>query len=328
MPAISKDLPPKKPTAAPTGSILSQAVDVGELEDLFIKMCIYGRNRIGKTTLACQFPKPLLLVAMEPSPTGGARSVMGMPGINVIRVTHKALIDPTTKKREKIWGSKKAILLAKELQADCPYKTVVIDTATSYQDIILSEIMGLSDVPEMLSWGLVDEGQYRQRSEKTRECLRPFLDLRCHVIVIAQEKDHNPPEGRISKIIRPAQEESFFAADLGGATAKWLQDNCDYVCQLFQDREIKEVPSLVAPKKDAAGNKIPNPPTLVDTGQIVRRLRTMYHPNYSAGFRSANPDAVPEYIQAAKPDEMYAAVMQVMQGIKLTKNAKYAKVDE
>ncbi len=319
-PQIVKQEPPKPTSQIVTGngSILSTAVPVSAIKEKWVKMCLYGRNRIGKTTLACQFPKPLLLIAMEPTETGGAMSVTNIEGIHVIQISHKKLRGPDGKP-EKFAGTAKALTLAAELAENNPFATVVLDTATAFQDIILSEIMGLSAVPEMLSWGMVGEEQYRDRSSKTREALRPFLDLKCHVVVTAQEKDHNPPKdrGAGSKLTRTLQQESFMAADLGGATVKWLQDACGYIGQLYQDKEIIETTTPVK-----VGNTTQNVTTQTETGKIVRRLRTLYHPNFAAGFRSPTPNAVPEYIEAATPNEMYVEMMKVIAGVK-TGKGKY-----
>lgn len=312
-PTIQKQSPPKPAPPPSNGSVLSQAVPVASIKEAYVKMCLYGRNRTGKTTLACQFPKPLLLIAMEPTETGGAMSVAGIEGISVIQIAAKPLRGPDGK-LEKVYGSAKALTLAKELSEANPFKTVVLDTATAYQDIILTEIMGLSAVPEMLSWGMASMDQYRDRSSKTREALRPFLDLKCHVVVTAQEKDHNPPEGMHSKLTRTMQQESFMAADLGGATVKWLHDACGYIGQLYQDMQTRTVVNEVK-----IGNVVRKDQREEPTGKIVRRLRTLYHPCFAAGFRSPSPEAVPEWIEAASPKEMYEAMMQVIMGVKTAK---------
>jgi hypothetical protein len=266
------------------GNVLSEAIPVSELDEDFIKILIYGQNRVGKTTLACQFPKPLLLVAMEPNKTGGAQSVKRIEGVTYLRIE----------------SSEKALRLASELKSGAGnFKTVVVDSATSYQDIVLKEIMNLSETPVMLKWGMVGEAQYRQRSEKTRECLRPFIDLNCHVVITAKERDHNPPANRRPEITRGLQSESFFAADLGGATVGWLQDAVDYICQLYMCKEIIERKDTVAGKEII---------TTEETGKIVRRLRTMYHPNFAAGMRSSNPENVPEYIQEPSFEKIAAVV--------------------
>lgn len=309
MPRIDKQTPPpnsRKTTSTAAKevkvSLLDQAIDVRELVTSWLKFVIYGQNRVGKTTLACQFPKPLLLVGLEPNLTGGALSVTKVEGVKYICLR----------------SSKHALQLADELKQGgvCnlpdsrwngrPYTTVVIDSATSYQDIILMEILGLTAVPEMLSWGMVDRDQYRARSEKTREALRPFLALPCHTIVTAKERDHNADKEKPT-IIRGQRYESFFAADLGGQTVGWLQDACDYIGQLYITKEIK---TEIVRSTYGTGDKMQVKERVeeTETGKLVRRLRTMYHPNFAAGFRSPTPEKVPEYIENPTFDKIYRVI--------------------
>lgn len=293
MPTVNKQkvTPPTRDITAKPGSLLSLAKPVNELENQWIKLCTYGENRVGKTTLACQFEKPLILIAMEPNQTGGAVSVRKIPGIDYIRIT----------------SSKDGNQLARELRGS-HYKTAVIDSATSYQDIILTEIMGLEQAPEMLAWGIVSMDQYRERSEKTRECLRPFLNLEMNVIVTAKQRDHNRQDKSKPKILGGLELESYFAADLGGATTGWLHDACDYICRLYIEKETKEVET-----KMTIGGKEKVSKSVQETGKLVRRLQTMYHPNFAGGFRSDTPNMVPEFIQ----DPNYAKIMKVIRGEKL-----------
>lgn len=289
MPTPIKQKPTDSNKAKP-GSVLSEAMPVGDIEDDFIKIVIYGQNRVGKTTLACKFPKPLLLVAFEPAKTGGAKSVKAMPGIDYLKITSTA----------------KAGALAKELREHGKYKTVVLDTATSLQDLVLQELLDLPEVPEMLSWGLVSPDQYRERSEKTRELLRPYLNLNTHTVVIAKERDHNREKGMDKPtILSSFRLESYFASDLGGATVGWLHDACDYICRLYLDKETKTVK-----RKVKYGNTEKEVTEEVETGEIVRRLRTMYHPNFAAGFRSERPDTIPEYIE----DPTFEKIHELIRG--------------
>ena len=71
------------------GSAVSLAVKADEIEDQFVQLTIYGQNRVGKTTLACQFEKPLVLISFEPNRTGGANSIKRIPGVYVVRVKYK-----------------------------------------------------------------------------------------------------------------------------------------------------------------------------------------------------------------------------------------------
>lgn len=254
-------------------------------------MLLYGRNRIGKTTLACQFPKPLVLVAVEHTRTGGARSVRKVPGVQYLKLTESAKVEQ----------------LGKELLQDCSVKTVVIDTASSLEEIVLAEICGWEETANLIAVGYTRPGakvttdQYVERSERMRQVLRPFLDLPCHVVIVANEKDHNPPEGRKSSMVRGMQAESFFAAAMGAGTTRWCQDGCDYVCQLYMDKEVRRVKTKVLDKIVEQEE---------ETGRLVRRLRCQYHPNFAAGFRSENPESVPEFIE----EPTYAKIAAVIAG--------------
>lgn len=296
------------------GDLLSQAIPVSEIVSKWIKITIYGQNRTGKTTLACEFGKPALLISCEPNQTGGAISVVNVPGVNHLRLiahNHPEAKDPP---KGTIVGTASFVRLAEQLRTDTFYKTVIIDTATSLQDIILQELMNLPTSPEMLRWGMVPEGVYMERSEKCRECLRPYLNLPKDTVILAQEKDHQPPKGERNKLTRGLQLESLFASDLGGATVKWLHDTCDYVAQLQIVKEVIEEKGAI--EMTGTDGKRISIPTKVEkeTGKMIRRLRTMYHPNYAAGFRAPNPKVVPEFICDQTSAGMFAKVMKVIRG--------------
>lgn len=314
-----------KPPSA-NGSMLSRGVPVGELEraDL-LSVLIYGVNRIGKTTLACEFDKPLALISCEPAPLtgGGARSVAKVPG-----VTHFLVIPSTAKavwpksKQAPVAGTAELELLLAEMMADEHFKTVVIDGATSLQDVCLTEIMGLPVLPAQMkiaqfkgdvSDGVATGDQYRDRSSKAKEILRKFLNLPKDRIILAKEKDHNPPRDdkgnvRRDKLTRGLALESFIAADLGQATADWLMDACDCVCRLWMAKEAEKTRHNVAGKW-IEGER--------ETGKMIRRLLTQYHPNFAAGIRSPNgleKDGVPEFIEDTTPRGMHAKLIKVLRG--------------
>lgn len=298
MPRINREKPNGKAVAQEVSGWQSAA----ELEDDWIKIVIYGTNRVGKTWLACDFPKPLALVACEPNKTGGARTVKAKPGVFVRVCTSREQVLRT----------------ADDLSKDSTFKTVVLDSGTSLQDLVLKEILGLETLPEQLNFGSISGDAYRQRAELTKETIRPFLNLDKHVVITVKEKDHNPPKeerisektGKIQPDMRPRylrgmQQESFIAPDLGGGTTGWLLDACDYICRLYWDKEVeRKLISMLT----IDGKKVPNY-QVVETGRFVRALRTLYHPNYAAGFRSEHPN-VPECIE----DPSYEKILRVIRG--------------
>ncbi len=327
---------PSKPTQAPMelGGILDSGVSSSELGDSKINTAIYGRNGVGKTTFACQGKKPLALISVEPAPTGGARSVKHIPGITVYQVATRYLTNPHTGELEKLKGSEKMLAIANTLKqlfaaGKRPFETIVIDGVTSWNDVILAEVMGLDyeQMPAILGLGKVHVDQYTERGEKLIRYLRPFMDLPCDVTILGQEKDHNPPKDTTTtksgkEYSRPsqtkfmfdahpmAQEGSFFSLAVGDTQAKWIQDACDFVMQLYEDNEYREEKS---PDMNVNGTIVPGQVQIIATGRRVKRLRCTYHTNYSARFREDYKN-VPEYIEAPTPEERYAAFLEVVAG--------------
>lgn len=266
-----------------SGSFLSRLKPVSEIVDDTMSVLIYGRNRIGKSRLATEFPKPMVYLSLEPTKTGGAKSLPKTPGIEVEIVKDTATLmgfatDLTVEKHN--------------------FKSVVIDAVTSLEKIILMEIMGWDKPLEQIRVGKsqpVQKEQYTDRAEQMKNTVRPFLNLKgMNVIILANEKDHNPPKGeggeRLNSFNRGMQAESYFAADTGAGMARWLMDSCDYILQMFMDAEVKiEKQELMAgqPPQDVE----------IATGKLIRRLRLGYHPNYAAGGRSDK--ALPDFIDGA-----------------------------
>lgn len=288
MPDIKRTLPnghrpPIKATLPRQGaSLLSQAIDIGDLPDSPIHMLLWGRNGIGKTTFACKFPKPLLLIACEYAKTGGAQSVKKIPGVKYLRVK--------TVEEVKQIGI--------ELKNNCTFETVVFDSGTSLDEIVLADICGWSEPAKMLRFGKVTQDQYTERSERMRVLLDPIISLDCHVVVIANEKDHNAQESRKSALTKAndVTSESFFSAAMGGGTARWCKDACDWVCQLYVAKEVVTTKKTVGEGKNAQIKTVEK-----ETGKVVRRLRLTYHPNFDSRIRSPNGelvDGVPDYIES------------------------------
>lgn len=277
-----------------SGSLLSKVVDVSSVERNPFRILLYGPNRAGKTYLACTFEKPLLLVSFEPGGSGGAESVRDFKGVDYLHMN----------------DTDQAIELAREIR-ESHYKTLVIDSATSLQDLVLRDLLGLEDVPVQMAWGTASTDQYRQRAEKTKGILNEFLRAELDIIITAKEKDHNPPkrneDGKVDmrpRIIKPLQMESFVAADLGGSTVGWLHDCCDYIFRLYKDEERKE-------KKTVVGKKTIT--TVSATGKFVRHLLVDYHPTYAGGCRlGAGRVNLPEGGIITEPT--YEKIIELIQG--------------
>ena len=303
MPVSPQKQSPRPPARTPPngkpGSVLSRAVDVSTLKAGPIKFGVYGPNRVGKTTLACTFPKPLLLVSVEPDRTGGADSVKGVEGVSLVQ---PATVDEFRQ-------------LAGELTAGGHgFVGVVVDSATSLADMVLRKLLGLEDDPTMIKYGQVSRQTYMDRAEETRNLLRPFMNLPLDVVVTAKEKDHNPEkgDGAKPKIVHgkfaEARIESFFSFDAAGSgTAGWLADCCGLIGRLYVDKEVKAHPVLLNGKpvvdKETGEPKV----RYEETGRYVRRLLTQLHPNFAAGVRG-RPENVPPYIEEPTYEKIRAVI--------------------
>ncbi len=309
-PTTTRQLPPQKvaPAPAPNGSILSTAVPVTSLREERVKVCIYGRNRSGKTTLASMFPKPLLFISCEPAHCGGVQSVSNMQDVTLIRVEEKPLPG------EKLFGREKIEAIGKELATNRHYKTVVLKTATSLQDVILEEMK--RECPDIPMSGRGSKDTYQMRASRLHNAMRPLLDIRhMHVVVLAQEKDHNPPQDEKgfpdlrAKLLQTMQQGSFMAPALGAANAQWLQDACGYVIQIYEDEVLQEI---TVPQMDATGKPLPPIVQRVGTGKRQRHLRLLYHPNFAAGGKWQYDRNMPEFVTAPTPSELYAAMARYL----------------
>lgn len=341
MPAASRrPAPQPRPPHAVlglNGDILSSGVAASVLGSGKLNVALYGRNRVGKTTLACQGEGPICLLAIDPSPTGGAGSIK-RDDVVVYRVAASFLQGDSVKGSEKVMAIVGAIR-DRFQRGEKPFKKVVVDGLTSWNDVILSEILGESweDMPAILGLGKVSGDQYTERSEKMQRYLKPLLALPCDVWLLAQEKDHNPPKSTMTtrggkEYTRPtqskfmaeahpvAQEGSFFSLAIGDGQAFFVQNACDWVFQLYEENEWREEK---LPDLDMNGTIVPGGTQSVPTGRRVKRLRCKYHANYAAGCR-ADYRVVPEYIEAPTPEERYQAILDLAAGRK-TKWGKYSE---
>lgn len=309
--------------------ILATGVAAVNLSSSKMNVALYGRNGVGKTTLACQGEGPIALLAIDPSPGGGARSI-NRPDVVVYTVAAGFLPDKDGKV-ESLKGSEKIMALVGAMRSrqSFPFKKLVVDGLSSWNEIILSEILGVNyeSMPAVLTSGKVSTEQYVERVERMVRYLRPIVDLPCDVWLLAQEKDHNPPrdeKDRVkgSKLMREqmaAQEGSFFSLALSDEPTRWVQNACDFIMQLYEENEYAEerLPNVVM-----NGQTFPGGVQVVPTGRRVKRLRCQYHPNYATRLRSPNYNNVPEYIEAPTPEERYTAFIEVAAG-KRTKWGKY-----
>jgi AAA domain-containing protein len=299
----------------PTG-ILATGVPVQDLVDEWVHLFLYGRNGVGKTTLACQFPKPLALIALEMTQSGGAKSVKRIDGVTVFRPTIEKIPGKPGKFRFAQSISSWLEELVEAFHTDKSFQSVVLDHGSILDEYILAEVCGWVDIYTMNKFGKVSGDQYTERSERMRNVLLPFFRLEKNFILLANEKDHNPSmdkeaQAMARRVVVPkeAQQGSFFSGAMGGGTTRWVQDASDYIGQLYMDEGTKKVARVTGMGKNRKTVWRNEP-----SGEFVRQLRLKYHPNFMARGRMEDPDNVPNFVGGKSAKEMYENFMSVVNG--------------
>ena len=266
-------------------NIVSEIKDISRPNTGY-KMLIYGRSGTGKTTTACTFPKPLLLLGAE----DGTKSVYDVPGVKFVRV-----------KTPKELGE-----LMFYIRKETPFKTVVLDSATSHQEQILRHLMveaGLleedEDMPAQLGYGEIERETWNEYAMIMKTQLREFLELSetgTNAIILAQEKAFDTEQA--SDLILP----SVMAA-VSPSVAFWLNPECDYIGQALL-------------REGTVSRKI----KVKKNGKIVEKIKTekanQYclrigpHPIYMTKFRKPKGGTLPELIV----DPSYTKLENIMIG--------------
>ena len=268
MPAIQKqnNKPTvKKPVRQMGGSVSSRIVSVGDLPDTGVKMLIYGRSKTGKTSFACSAPKKLLIISAEVGEAGGTKSVHNMKGVDYVQLQNPEEM--------------------RELVHDAclQYETVVVDTATSFESLVMAHILGIERIPEQKSWGMASREDYGKCGLQVKTYLRELLDLPNNTIVLAQERNFGDDKNTESDLnILPT-----IGAGLQPATAGWLNCAVDYIGGTYIRRQMVEQVNKVAGKEVRTSRA---------TGRMEYCLRVGPDPIFTTGFRRPKEFALADVI--------------------------------
>ncbi len=175
MPSVTKQSPNQNSKIIPNGSIFDAAIPVEELAATGYQFLLFGESGSGKTTIACSFPKPLLLIRPE-EVEDGSQSVRTVKGVSV----SPHITDPDQ------------ILDICDGQARTNrYKTIVLDGLTAMQDLVVKKHMGLQDVPVQNTWGMVPQTDWNWIGITVKDFVRALLRLNkmgTHVVLVCGEK--------------------------------------------------------------------------------------------------------------------------------------------
>lgn len=139
---------------------------------------LYGRSATGKTTLACSFPKPLILLDAKDK---GTDSVSDQDGVDVLDINTWDDFETM------YWYLKKY---------PKKYKTVVIDTLSQVQQIAIEKQVGdnLTDGKRAGDWGTMTKRDWGTVASALKTWIINFRDLPMEVVFIAQDRIFNMEE--------------------------------------------------------------------------------------------------------------------------------------
>ena len=282
MPTVSKQSRKAKPQKS-SNPIASKIVPVSTIKK-GMKMLVYGEGKTGKTRLFGTFPTPSLLIGTEE----GTASISDTPGIDFFQLTSSDEFNQLL-----------------DVIKEGNYRTVGVDTAGGFQDIILMEVLGLDDIPvskfkqasKGQAWGIADQGTWGTVGTQFKEHMRNFLRLaddheELDLFIIAHERSFG--DERKSELMTPT-----VGAALTPAAAKFLNGACDYVCQMFKREQTEETSIKVSGKEIKQTKK---------TGKAEYCLRIGEHPVYLTGFRVTRNIELPDVIVDPDYDKIRAVI--------------------
>lgn len=140
---------------------------------------IYGRSGSGKTTLGGSFPGPILLLDCKDE---GTDSVSDIKGIDVMEISEWEDFEHA------YWWL---------VQNPGKYKTVIIDTVTQLQQIVVEEV-GSKKAEKagkaVGDWGTMTKGDWGDVASRLKTWITNFRDLPMEVLFIAQDRTFNVGE--------------------------------------------------------------------------------------------------------------------------------------
>lgn len=204
---------PAKPVSP---NIFDGAVDIEQLPDSGYKVLIFGESGTGKTTFACTFPKPLLLIRPE-EVEDGSRSVRKVAGVRPTPFL------TTPDQLEDVCEGQKRTK---------QYKTIVLDGGTKFQDLVVKKHMGMEDVPVQQTWGMVPQADWNLIGITVKTYLRNLLRLAgdgTHVVIVAGERALGEGSDNKTSVQAPRVMAAFTPSITG-----WVHDVCDFNVSTFK----------------------------------------------------------------------------------------------
>lgn len=216
MPKVKKQT---RKRAKKTDSVIDGIVPVADLPQTGAKFLIYGLSASGKTTMACTFPKPLLLVRPE-QVEDGSRSIRTVKGVDATPF---------------LTAPEQVTELCDYQRESGHYKTVVLDGVTKFQDLVMMKVVGMKEAPVQLNWGIATIQDWGVIANEFKTYIRQLLrlaDSGCNVVVLGGERAFNIDAE--TELLAPAVMIALTPSCTG-----WLHEVCDFNVHSFIRRKTK-----------------------------------------------------------------------------------------
>lgn len=239
----------------------------------------YGRSGSGKTTLAADFPKPLLYLDIKDE---GTDSIADVEGIDVKEIHEFEDIEDTL-----LWLKRNPK----------KYKTIVLDTMTQLQDMIVGEVaerkkrkMRAGQRPG--DFGTLQKQDWGEVSSRLKSVIGDYRDLPAEVVFIAQERVFGLPdeEDDGNSMIEPEVGPQLMPSVKSYMNAAVTVVGCTFVRRKTVVKEKK-------------GKK-------VKLTKTVYALRLGPNPVYATKVRKPREIEAPDFIE----DPTYQAILDVIKG--------------
>jgi phage nucleotide-binding protein len=262
-----------KPKRKPP-SIEDRIKSVGSIERVG-SHAIYGRAGSGKTTLASTFPKPLLLLDINDR---GTDSIADIKGIDVIEIE-------TLDDIEEIYYM---------LRERNKYKTLVFDTVTEMQKIVMKDVMQSKkkSTDRLGDWGSMARKDWGEVSGVMNKWITDFRDLPLETVFLAQERVKNVSD-------EEEDNDNQLTPEVGPAVMPSIATTLNAAVNVIGNTFIrmKKASKLVKGKR-------------ITTHTPTYCLRVGPNPIYSTKIRKPRSAEAPAYIE----DPTFADIMNVIKG--------------
>ena len=257
-----------------------------------LKFSVYGNSATGKTTFWSSFPGPILAILCS----GG----QGTNELESISIKDRKKVEPYYLETcDDLLG------IAEELKTDTHYETVVIDHCTGIQDLRITEILGLAEIPVQKSWGMASRSQYGERANNMKQYLRAFMDLLDKKVVFVSQEGKSDNEGSEESDLDMIP---TMGPALSRSVLNWFNPACNYIGRTYITPKV-----IVKTKKVSTKKTIKVEEKVRDKrGRIVYDYRMLTGPNdiYTTKFRVPKEYVKPESIA----DPTYEQILEIIRG--------------